>query len=115
MSGAVTKWMCLLASTVFLSAGRPAFAQNAAAGEELAKSWCAGCHDIDSKETLPRNDVIPSFDAVARRPGTTQAGLRAFLSAPHANMPDYGLTPRQIRDLAAYILSLRKAGGPTAP
>jgi hypothetical protein len=36
--------------------------------------------------------------------------LHAFLITPHANMPDYRLTPQQIDDVVTYILSLRPRG-----
>jgi hypothetical protein len=39
---------------------------------------------------------------------TTAASLRVFLSTPHARMPDYNLTQREIADLSEYILSLKR-------
>jgi hypothetical protein len=42
---------------------------------------------------------------------TTEAGLAAFLSTPHGKMPDYSLSRNEIRNVSAYILSLRLAAG----
>jgi mono/diheme cytochrome c family protein len=78
---------------------------NAADGQRLAQRWCAGCHVIDggSAGSVPQGP--PSFRIVAQR---LDAGrLRAFLSRPHAPMPDLSLTRAEIADLVAYIESLR--------
>jgi hypothetical protein len=40
-------------------------------------------------------------------PATTSMSLHVFLLTPHANMPNYHLTPQEIDDVVAYILSLR--------
>lgn len=79
---------------------------DAAAGEQLAKRWCANCHVIDgggSAATLPQGP--PSFHTVAAHLDPGQ--LRAFLSHPHAPMPDLALTRAEIDDLAAYIETLK--------
>jgi hypothetical protein len=34
--------------------------------------------------------------------------LHAFLLTPHANMPNYRLTSKEIDDVVVYILSLRR-------
>ena len=78
---------------------------NVASGAEIARTWCRNCHVIDSSATQA-SDAVPSFPAVARRPGTTVDGLRTFLTVPH-RMPNFQLTPQQIDDVSAYILSLK--------
>ncbi len=86
-----------------------ASAQNPADGERIAKTWCAGCHRVDTD--LPRvgaTDAVPSFASVAAMSSTTETSLEVFLSTPHARMPDYSLTREEIRDVAVYILSLKK-------
>ena len=50
---------------------------------------------------------MPPFPEVARRASTTALSLNAFLRTPHARMPNVALTPAQLEDLIAYILSLR--------
>ena len=88
--------------------GTDALAQDAANGEGIAKTWCSGCHIVDGRvPPIGRTDVIPSFPAIAQMKSTTATSLRVFLSTPHANMPDYNLTQREIRDVSEYILTLR--------
>ena len=98
--------LSLLAAALTVS---PALAQNRANGESIAKTWCAGCHNVDgASPQFGRTDAIPSFSAVANMPSTTTMSLRVFLSTPHARMPDYNLTQQEIADVSDYILSLKK-------
>jgi mono/diheme cytochrome c family protein len=78
---------------------------DAAAGEVLARQWCASCHVIDGGQSGAVPQGPPSFRTVARRldPGE----LRAFLSRPHPPMPDLALTRVEIGDLIAYIETLK--------
>lgn len=104
----VTKLWYLLApalSAALLLLPLPAHADSAA-GEHLARQWCANCHVIDG--TGPRSVVQqgpPGFHAVARHLDPAQ--LRTFLSHPHGAMPDLALTRAEIEDLIAYIESLK--------
>ena len=78
-------------------------------GETLARKLCVGCHVLDAAaDRIPQPDV-PSFAAVANRPGQTVDTLTSWLLAPHAPMPDPHLSRTEIRDLAGYIVSFRKA------
>ena len=45
---------------------------------------------------------------IAEMNTTTNTSLIVFLSTPHARMPHYNLTRDEIRDVSAYIVSLRK-------
>jgi len=83
-------------------------AQNLPAGEKLAHTWCSGCHRVDLEQQKMGNDAVPSFSSVAQMNSTTEISLAAFLSTPHGRMPDYSLSRIEIRDVSAYILSLRK-------
>jgi mono/diheme cytochrome c family protein len=85
----------------------PVFAQDAAEGRRLAEQWCANCHRIAPDGPGPVSDAVPSFMAIAARPGRTADTISTFLRTPHASMPDHGLTLRQSQDLAAYVLSQR--------
>ena len=80
---------------------------NAASGAEIARTWCRNCHVIDSSAT-EASDAVPSFPAIAKRPATTEDALRTFITVPH-RMPNFQLTPQQIDDVTAYILSLKPA------
>ncbi len=88
-----------------LMAGAAA-AQDIGNGESISRQWCANCHQVD--RSSPRgSDAVPSFPAIARMPSTTEMSLAAFLSSSHGRMPDYSLTRQEIRDVSAYIVSLR--------
>lgn len=76
-------------------------------GRALARNWCGGCHAVDARPIGPLSDAAPAFAAVAAMPSTTALSISVFLRSPHAPMPDFALTERQISDIAAYILALR--------
>lgn len=99
------------AAAVFLLASAAHGAVQRAAdpdeGGRLASVWCSNCHWTRPDPHPSAVDAIPSFAAIAARPSMTPTAIAAFLRAPHRNMPDFGLSEQQIRDLGAYILSLR--------
>jgi mono/diheme cytochrome c family protein len=102
----------VLAVVVILRAQVPATAQvpsgDANAGWQLVKAQCSTCHDGEGKPRNPQQG--PSLAAVAAMPSTTSISLHAFLMTPHADMPNYRLTTREIDDVVTYILSLRQRG-----
>ncbi len=90
----------------------PAAAQklpgNPAAGRAVAQRGCAQCHVIGESERQAVVNGVPTFAGLARDKSMTQARLQGFMQAPHPPMPDLALTRREINDVTAYILSLRK-------
>ena len=90
-----------------LVAARVAAAQDREAGRRIAERWCINCHRIGPDARGPANDTAPSFPAIAAMASTTAISLNVFLSSPHGRMPDYSLSRAEIRDVSAYILSLR--------
>jgi mono/diheme cytochrome c family protein len=82
---------------------------DAAKGRALAHQLCAGCH-IVAKEAassaVPAD--VPSFAAIARKPGQTAEAVAGRIVVPHPPMPDIQLTRGEIANLAAYILSLKQ-------
>lgn len=110
-AGRAGKLVVALAVTLGVSAlifDQPVFAQEVEAGGQIAKTWCVGCHLIGQADQKVANDATPSFAAIAKMNTTTATGLEVFLSTPHTKMPDYTLTRDEIRDVSAYIMSLRK-------
>jgi len=87
-----------------------------AAGEEVARNVCAACHVVTGDQKPPRlSTVARSFSEIANGPGVSEPGLRRFILTTHwdgktlpLTMPNPMLTPAQARDVARYILSLRK-------
>ena len=97
-------------SPMLLLLAFPALAQPApdpSAGKVLAEQLCSSCHLVGPRQAGPVPDGVPSFMAIAARPGVAAAGLEAVLMTPtHPQMPAPPLDVRQRRDVVAYILSL---------
>ena len=87
--------------------GVPAFAADAAHGEQLARRWCAACHVVSEDQTHGA-DNVPTFAAIAKIPGFGAEKIARFLRDPHPKMPDMQITTSESEDLAAYIASLVK-------
>lgn len=90
----------------------PAFAGpvEIAAGEKLAKRWCASCHLVSPDQPSASADA-PSFAALAAGPGRAPEALADRLALPdhgHSKMPDMALSRVEIGDITAYIASLAK-------
>lgn len=90
-----------------LLAASAGHAQDIEAGKRVAQSSCGGCHLVDPKGQNTGSDAVPTFASIARTPSTTEISLAAFLSTPHARMPELILNRTEIQDVSAYILSLR--------
>ena len=76
------------------------------AGFEYAQSTCAPCHAI-GEEKSP-NAKAPRFKDVANTPGMTPTALMVWLqSANHPTMPNIMIRGQELRNVAAYILSLK--------
>jgi mono/diheme cytochrome c family protein len=83
---------------------RPAIAR----GKEIAERACSGCHAINgSKGATVQGTDVPSFRAIAARPYQTQGRLETYIMVPHRPMPAIPLELSEVRDVVAYILSLK--------
>jgi mono/diheme cytochrome c family protein len=95
------------------SDGSPAWTQDQSGdpvrGQKLAERWCGECHVIDQGSVEPggAEGAIP-FQALADDPAVTELALHAFLREPHGDRPNPRLTPEEVDDLVAYILSLKQ-------
>jgi len=80
-------------------------------GLAFADQRCAACHAVRPNATSP-NPEAPPWEDIANRPGVTRATMRVFLRDSH-NFPDamnFRVDARRIRDLADYMLTMRRAG-----
>jgi cytochrome c len=77
------------------------------AGKAVARAWCASCHVVEANPDRAIAGSVPSFFAIADRPTTTAAGLRAFLATQHGRMPNLNLSNANIENTLAYILTLK--------
>jgi cytochrome c len=75
-------------------------------GSALAQQWCMGCHAVGPLGGRARADL--DFEAIARMPSTTELSLRVFLQSSHRNMPNIIVRGRDLDDIVAYILSLKR-------
>jgi cytochrome c len=90
-----------LALVFCVAAGASALAADPQAGQRLTQQWCTSCHVIG--EGNRGTDSAPSLPAIARLKGSDREWLRAWLTAPHAPMPNLNLTRQEIDDIAAYL------------
>ena len=107
---------------IFWIAGSFAWSQAASTvddvskGRHLAIMLCTGCHVVAPEQPYAPTLSPPaaSFRSIARRSGTTVNSLRSFLTTTHQGpdnqdgMPDPMLADFQIKEISAYLLSLRK-------
>ena len=99
------------ASTVvgifLLFGGTAQAAGDAEAGHKLAQLWCTSCHIVDAPpHGAGAATPAPAFPTIARR-HQDRAWVRAWLVAPHPQMPNLDLSRQQIDDVIAYLDSLR--------
>lgn len=90
-----------------------AMAGDATQGEKLVKQWCVTCHT--DNEAGRGTDAAPSLDSLAKENEHSPEWVNAWLLDPHPPMPNLGLTKKEIDDIQAYLRSLSKEEGETAP
>jgi mono/diheme cytochrome c family protein len=79
------------------------------AGFEYAHTYCATCHGIsEEKSPLPQ---APRFRHVADTTGMTATALQVWMQTSHPTMPNIIVEPNDMRDIIAYILSLKGREG----
>ena len=100
--------------TMLAAAGLLAFAGSAAAqeadveaGEAYAEHVCAGCHAVLANEEYSLLSTAPTFQSVADTPGMTELALTVWLQSSHPTMPNVILTQDEMRNVVAYIRSLK--------
>jgi mono/diheme cytochrome c family protein len=102
--------ICSTVLIALLLAPRPVWAEQGGAegaGRAAARGLCAECHAIERGEVRSPARSAPPFAEIAAVPGMTSAALRASLGTSHRTMPNIILTPDQLGDIVAYILSLK--------
>jgi mono/diheme cytochrome c family protein len=81
---------------------------NPARGRTFALQVCTQCHLVERGQPGPQRVVMgPGFRDIANARTTTSRSVRAFLYAPHANMPNLRLSRSTADDVIAYIMTLR--------
>ncbi len=107
----------ILATVALIGAGAAAEAQDVGnvpmgeigdpqAGFEYARANCGGCHAISQE--APPDPRAPRFRDVANTAGMTPTAIRVWLqSSHHPTMPNIVVEGQNLRNLTAYILSLK--------
>lgn len=75
-------------------------------GLQLAERLCSNCHLVTSTQKEANVDV-PSFREIANMQGQTEGSIMAKIVIPKHPMPVIPITQSELKDLAAYIMSLR--------
>src|SRR3954463_16495942 len=76
-------------------------------GFEVATEACASCHAVLRVEDRSPNPNAPPFADIANVRGMTAIALQVALQSPHRTMPNVMLEPDELRNLIAYILTLK--------
>jgi mono/diheme cytochrome c family protein len=85
-------------------------------GHELAAIVCSNCHVAAADQRFPPilNPPAPSFTSIAQRKDVTAESLAKFITTTHrgldnpSGMPNPSLADYQVKQVVAYLLSLRK-------
>jgi mono/diheme cytochrome c family protein len=81
-----------------------------AAGKAYATEVCAACHAVQQGEMMSPLMEAPAFQEVADTPGMTELALSVWLQSSHPTMPNIVLSQDEIRNVVAYIRSLKSKG-----
>jgi len=76
-------------------------------GRDLAERLCSNCHLASRDAKFSGTQMAPPFPAIANRKDQTPQRLAGAIIIPHPEMPTIQLTMSEIRDIVAYIMSLR--------
>jgi len=105
--------LALLAATALATAAQAA--GSVAHGRAKANLYCSACHKVTATQPQPpqvydreADDHVqaPPFTTIAAKYAHNEAGIRAFVHLPQYPMPSQELSPTDLADLSAYILSL---------
>ena len=80
---------------------------NPRAGLAVAREACASCHAVLAGETSSPRQNAPTFERIASVPGMTPLALTVALQTSHRTMPNIMLDPGELRNVIAYITSLK--------
>ena len=87
--------------------GKQPFKPDPARGHKTAIKLCTGCHIIDKGQTGSTQPGVPSFIYMANKPDQSSDKLANIMIHPFPPMIDTHLTTHEIKDISAYILSLK--------
>ena len=77
-------------------------------GKVLAGKLCGGCHLTGTERNGAAPVGPPPFVSIANRAGQTAERIEGALIQPHPPMPDMQLTKEEMRDIIAYLDTMRE-------
>jgi mono/diheme cytochrome c family protein len=92
---------------VSTGSGNAQNAGDAAKGRAFAQQICSECHNIEKGQRPSPNGLAPNFETIAKTPGLTAIALTAALRTSHRTMPNIIIPDDDLRNVAAYVLSLQ--------
>jgi mono/diheme cytochrome c family protein len=120
MQMTASRWLVAAGVAVYVAVC-PAAAQEGGAndvkkGHELAAIVCSNCHLAAADQRFPPilDPPAPSFTSIAQRKDVTAESLTKFITTTHrgldnpSGMPNPSLADYQVKQVVAYLLSLRK-------
>jgi len=99
--------MTAMAAVVAADTARAQPTGEAGRGHAYARGICAQCHAVEKGQGSSPNPVAPQFEVIANVSGMTSTALRARLETSHRVMPNLLINSEDMRNVIAYILSLR--------
>ena len=100
-------WLTVISAAAISSTAVAQQVADPQKGLALALKDCAPCHGVAKGETRSPNPNAPSFQKITDVPGMTAIALNVALQSPHKTMPNLMFEPDELRDLVAYILSMK--------
>ena len=108
----VALWICICSA----AGQETTSADDLRTGHRLAIMVCAFCHvAAPDQANMPiLNPPAPSFESIAQRTDVTADWLENFITTTHrgldnpSGMPNPSLLDYQVKQVTAYLLSLRK-------
>jgi mono/diheme cytochrome c family protein len=103
----------ILAATtlfVFVATSCGAYAQapgDPTKGHQYVQQICSECHNTEKGQRPSPNGQAPNFETIAKTPGLTAIALTAALRTPHRTMPNIIIADDDLRNVAAYVLTLQ--------
>jgi len=89
---------------ILIAAATPAHAEDVyvASGHRLAQIWCGACHQVGTEDPPKPTPSLPELARLWSAPM-----LEKYMRSSHQNMPNFMLTATQIKDISAYLSSLK--------
>lgn len=83
-------------------------------GLVIAQTWCSECHAIGTSTQPSALAGAPPFARLASDPKFNEETVRTALLLPHPVMPEFPVTPADVKAITAYIASLGESTPPPA-